>query len=68
MHKSGMKPKLRLGFVVFGVLVAIEVAEYVLGTSIQKGVWPFLAVLAVIGAWPIVNYFMHIKQLWRPEE
>lgn len=68
MEKPDLKKKLRLGFVVLGVLMVIEVIEYILGTAIQKGSWPFLGVLALIGAWPILYYFMHIKQLKRPEE
>ena len=63
-----MGAKLRLGFVVLGVLMALEVSEYILGVTMKSGAWPFLAVLAVISAWPIVHYFMHIMQLKRPEE
>ena len=63
-----LEAKLRFGFVVFGVLVALEVAEYVLGVTMKTGAWPFLAILATIAAWPIVHYFMHIMQLKRPKE
>jgi hypothetical protein len=59
---------MRLGLVVFGVLMAIEILEYVLGVNMRGGAWPYLALLALVGAWPIVRYFMHIEQLWRPEE
>jgi hypothetical protein len=59
---------MRLGLIVFGVVMAAEVIEFVVGVNMKGGAWPFLAVLAVIGAWPIVRYFMHVTQLWRHEE
>ncbi|MBI2165575.1 MAG: hypothetical protein HYU29_04135 [Chloroflexi bacterium] len=66
--KPELGAKMRLGLVVFGVLMAIEIIEYLVGTSVRAGAWPFLAILAAIGAWPIVRYFMHIPQLWQREE
>lgn len=68
MSKNTLKSKLRLGFIVFGVLVAIEIIEYIIGVYVKSGSWPFLGILAVIGAWPILYYFMHIGQLKKPEE
>lgn len=68
MRRPDLKARLRLGLFVFIALLLIEITEYVVGTQMQSGSWPFLAFLAVIGAWPIVNYFMHIMHLWRPEE
>jgi len=67
-EKGELSAKMRLGLVVFVVLIAIEILEYALGVTIKHGNWRILAPLAVIGAWPIVRYFMHVKQLWRPEE
>lgn len=66
--QPNLRARLRVGFVVFGVLVAIEVTEYIVGVTMRGGAWPLLGILALIGAWPIVRYFMHIKQLWRPRE
>ncbi len=68
MNKTGLAAKLRLGFYVFGVLMVIELIEFVIGTRVKNGAWPFLGVLAVIGAWPILRYFMHLPQLWRHKE
>lgn len=68
MVQPNLRARLRLGSIVFGVLVAIEVTEYTVGVTMKSGNWPFLMALAPIGAWPIVRYFMHIKQLWRPRE
>ncbi len=66
--KPNLKFKLRLGFIVFGALMVIEIAEYVLGTRMKTGNWPYLGLLAIIGAWPILQYFMHIFDLRRHKE
>ena len=68
MNQRELAKKMRLGFLVFGALMVIEVLEYALGVSIKHGNWLFLAPLALVGAWPIVRYFMHLPQLWRREE
>lgn len=67
-NKSALAAKTRLGVIVFAVLVVLEVVEYVVGVNIKHGSWPFLTVLAVLGSWPILNYFMHLPQLWHREE
>ena len=68
MKKSELGAKLRLGLVVFGILMVIEIVEYVVGTTLHSGAWRILAPLAVVGAWPIVRYYMHINQLKHLEE
>lgn len=59
---------MRLGTWVFVALMIVEIAEYLIGVGINRGAWPFLAVLVVPGAGLIIVYFMHISQLWRREE
>ena len=66
--KPNLRFKLRLGLIVFGVLLVIEIVEYVLGTTMKTGNWPYLGLLAIIGAWPILQYFMHIFELRRHKE
>ena len=68
MNRTVPGPKMRLGLYVFGVLMVVEVVEYLVGTGIKKGAWPYLAALALIGAWPILYYFMHVTGLWRTKE
>ena len=68
MRKSDLRSRLRLGVVIFVVLMIVEVAEYIIGASLNSGATVFLVVLAVPGAGLIVYYYMHISQLWRPEE
>ncbi len=68
MNKQGPGQKFRLGFLVFGALLVIEVIEFAVGVNVKRHNWPFLAILAVIGAWPILRYFMHLPQLWRRKE
>lgn len=68
MNKSSQGDRMRLGLVVFVLLMVVEVVEYVLGVGLRSGATALLALLAVPGAGLIVYYFMHISQLWRAEE
>lgn len=65
MSESGVKGRLRVGFIVFGVLAAIKIAEYALATVMHKGVCPYLAILAIISAALIAYFYKHIYELWR---
>ena len=67
-ERPALSSRMRFGWVVLGLLLVIEVVEYALGVNIRRGAWLVLAPLAVVGAWPIVYFFMHIRQLWRREE
>lgn len=60
--------KLRLGWIVIGGLVVLTAVEYWVAISIHSSPLPYLAVIALIKAWLIVQYFMHVAQLWRKEE
>ena len=65
---SNPKRKLRIGYVVFSLLVVVKIIEYVVANTVSAGNWPFLGVLALISAWLIVYYYKHINQLWHPGE
>lgn len=68
MLEGRLSTKLHVGLFVFVALMAIEVVEYLVGTRLRQGNWTLLGILAVIGAWPILSYFMHIMQLRRSGE
>lgn len=68
VHRRGLAPRLRFGYVVFAALLVTEVIEFAMGTRVKKGSWPFLLVLAAVGAWPIVSYYMHVTELRHPKE
>ena len=68
MAKSGTKRKLKLGYVVFVILVVTKIVEYLIGTRLHSGALPYLALLAVLASWIILYYFMHIGELRSPEE
>ena len=68
MHRPTLGAKMRLGLLVFVVLMVIEVAEYAVGVGLEDGATFLLVLLAVPGAGLIIYYFMHIAQLWRSEE
>jgi len=60
--------KLRLGWIVIGGLAVLTAVEYWVAVSIHSSPLPYLAVIALIKAWLIIQYFMHVAQLWRAEE
>ncbi|MBM3943916.1 MAG: hypothetical protein FJ317_00295 [SAR202 cluster bacterium] len=62
---AALKKRMRLGLIVFAGLIVLEIVEYVLGVTIKRGSWPILMILAIIGSWPIVHYYMHVTQLWK---
>jgi len=58
------------GFVVAAVLAVVTVAEYFFAVGLENDHARFagLAGAAVVKAWLIAQYFMHIARLWRAEE
>ncbi|HXF71063.1 MAG TPA: hypothetical protein VNO79_00445 [Actinomycetota bacterium] len=44
------------------MLLALEVVEYLVGTTLEHALVP-LILLALVAAWPIVRYYMHVDQL-----
>jgi len=58
------------GYVVAVVLAIVTVAEYFFATGLSSDDARFagLAAAAVVKAWLIVQYFMHIARVWRAEE
>ncbi len=68
MKGSAWSAKVRLGLVIFAVLLVIEALEYVVGVTMSEGALWILVALAVPGAGLIVYYYMHIRQLWHSEE
>ena len=57
----------RQGWVVFAGLGVLTVGEYWVATS-MTGALPYLAVIALVKAWLVIQYFMHVAQLWTTEE
>ena len=65
---SASKRRLRLGFVVFGALAFIKIAEYLVALTVRSGDWPYLLILALISAGLIIYFYKHIRDLWHREE
>ncbi len=66
--KASYSKKQKVGLIAFALLMVTELVEYAVGSTIKHGTWPVLVVLAVLGAWPILHYFMHMSQLWHKGE
>jgi cytochrome c oxidase subunit 4 len=66
---SGAGAAYRRGIIVAVVLAVLTVVEYFIGTGeILNGSLIVLAVIALVKAGLIVQYFMHISRLWTDEE
>ncbi len=59
--------RMRTGGIVFAALVVLTLAEYWITTAVDHAfIW--LAVIAVVKAWIILDSFMHIRQLRARED
>lgn len=56
----------RTGINVFIALAVLTIIEYFVGIYLESAVLLFL--LALLKAAAIVQWFMHVYRLWRPEE
>ena len=63
---ADLRKKLTRGIIVFGVVMVIEIVEFMIGVRMTKDNWLVLAPFAFVGAWPIVQYFMHIGHVRPP--
>ena len=68
MNKAGKAAKLRLGWIVGIGLAVLTVVEYIIAVSLHSNLLLYLVVIALLKAWLIVQYFMHIGQLWHGHE
>lgn len=60
--------RLRLGWIVITALAVLTALEYWIAISIHSTALPYLAMIALVKAGLIIQYFMHVAQLWRGEE
>lgn len=65
MHKTKSAAFRQIATVAIG-LGALTIVEYYVGLNLPSTVLLFL--LALIKAWLVVYFFMHISRLWAPEE
>lgn len=55
---------MRTGWIVIGALAVLTAVEFWLSTAVESALG-FLVVTAIAKAALIVNYFMHLGQVWR---
>lgn len=61
-------PSTRPGWIALAALAVLSLFEFWLASIMPTGILVPLVVLALLKAGLIANNFMHITQLWRPEE
>ncbi len=59
---------MRLGYTIFALGTISNIAEYSLAQSGLQGVLIPIIILALMDAAFIAYVFMHVTQLWRPQE
>lgn len=64
-HQGARK---RVGWVVFAVLVVVKIVEYWIAVAMPTGNLLPMVLLAVLAGGLIMYYFMHMRQVWAPEE
>ncbi len=64
--QSKLAGKFRLGWIVAGGLTLLTLVEYWIATTVT-GNLPYILVIAILKAWLILKYFMHISQVWDEE-
>ncbi len=68
MNQESLNRKLRTGLGALLVLAVLTVVEFVVAVLMDTGRFGALSIIALAKAWIIVDYFMHITQLWHPED
>jgi hypothetical protein len=67
MRKVSQADKLRRGLLTIGGLAALTALEYIISVMLPTGALIPLTIIAVVKAWLIIQYFMHVANLWRAE-
>lgn len=68
MQQGRQPAAFRRGSVVIISLAVATVLEYTAAITITQGAFMVLVVFAAIKAWLILQYFMHLPQLWQIHE
>ncbi len=68
MTKFDQGARMRRGLWVLIGLALLTALEYWISVELQTGVVPYLVPIALVKGGLILQYFMHLAQLWRAEE
>ncbi len=68
MDDARQRRLMRLAWLVLIVGTIANLGEYALAVTIKQGVMLPLVVLALFDASTIAYVFMHVTQIWHPEE
>ena len=63
-RSQGKAAAYRLGLLVGLGLAVLTVIEYLVAVRLESNLLTYLLLLALLKAWLIVQYFMHLSQLW----
>jgi heme/copper-type cytochrome/quinol oxidase subunit 4 len=68
VNVAGQGAKTRRGLKTILGLSVLTAAEFAAAVTLTTGLFVVLSVIAVVKAWLILEYFMHLSQLWNGQE
>ena len=66
MQMSAIRDKLRKGLFVIAALAVLTAVEFAVALGLSGGRFAILSLIAVVKAWLILDYFMHVAKAWHP--
>lgn len=67
MDEQALAGRFRVGLRVLIALLVLTAIEVPVAFRVPRPL-PYLVLINLIDAWLILQYFMHLSQMWRPEE
>jgi hypothetical protein len=68
MTEQHSKLRLRTGYIVFGLLAGLKIADYLVSKAVPAGAWTYLGLLAIASAGLIIYFYMHSNELFSSEK
>ena len=67
VNLAGQGAKTRRGLKTIMGLAVLTAAEFAVALTLTTGLFVVLLAIAVVKAWLILEYFMHVSRLWNGE-
>lgn len=68
MNDLRQRVQMRRGYVAILVLAILTVLEFIAAVTMSIGLFAALAFIAIVKTWIILDYFMHITNLWHSDD
>ena len=68
MNDLRQRVQMRRGYVAILLLAILTVLEFIAAVTMSLGLFAALAFIAIVKTWIILDYFMHITNLWHSDD